>query len=124
MSMSESHVSDIKYFFQLNNSPQFMIGWLKNTKYIITVINYKEMMTKTLSRYITTLYYSDKTLIVFPDAIACVSLWSFTIVFGTDSEIDSASISQLCLKSNGITKILMKIMKNKAKRFIYSLQAR
>ena len=57
-------------------------------------------MSKTLSKYITALYYTGKTLLVLSVANCGVSLCPFTTIAGTPIEIASASISLVFLAGN------------------------
>ena len=60
--------------------------------FFIAEINDREKIVKTLHRYITTVDYADKILLVLSCASSCVLLWSFTPVSGTTVDIVSASI--------------------------------
>ena len=79
-------------------------------EFFIAKINNREKMSNTLNKYITSLEYVGKTLVVLSDTCSDVSLFSFTAAIGTLVGVASTSISLVFLVSNGIIKIFLKTM--------------
>ena len=109
--MSETHICDIK----LDKCPRFRLSRIKEIKVInfITEINDREIMRKTLNKYITAHEYANRILFVLSGESSDVSLYSFTTANGTPIGIAIASISLLFLTSNEIVKMLFKAMRKK-----------
>ena len=61
-------------------------------EFFIAKINNREKMSKTLNKYMTTLDYADKALLVLSGASNDVSLCSFTTAIDSPVAITSASI--------------------------------
>ena len=70
-------------------------------------------MSKRLSKYITSLDYFDKSLIVLSVATGSISIASFATVIGAPIGVASASFSLAFLISIGIVKKLLKTTRNK-----------
>ena len=97
--MSEAHLCDTK----LDNPLQFRFS--KITK------KQTQKMRRTLNKYMTTLNYADRTLLVLPGAVGCVSLWPFITIIRAAFGIAAASISVVLLISN--EKLFLKRMGRK-----------
>ena len=90
-------------------------------EFFINDINNREKMSKKLSKYMTTLHYTDKALLVLSGASNDVSLCSFTTAIDAPVVIASANICLVFLTSNGNLKTFLKTMgkkKNKKNCFI------
>ena len=73
---------------------QFKLNKINEIKdYFIADIRERELMSKNLSKYIASLDYLDKSLIVLSVATGSVSIASFATVIGTPIGITSASCS-------------------------------
>ena len=70
-------------------------------------------MSKRLSKYIASLDYFNKSLIVLSATSGCISIASFATVIGTPVRITIASLSLLFSLSTGIVKKLLKPTRNK-----------
>ena len=65
--------------------------WIKCKHQWITCVWYEKKMSRKLINYITTLHYTDKTLLVLSAPSSDVSLCSFATVVGAPIEIVRAS---------------------------------
>ena len=78
----------------LNDQQQFRLNKInKNKDYFITEIEERELMSKRLSKYISSFDYFDKSLIVLSVTTAGISIASFGTVIGTPVGIVRASFS-------------------------------
>ena len=76
------------------NNQQLRLDKVNEIKdYFIAEINERELMTKRLSKYITSFDYFDKFLIVLSAKSGSISIASFATVIGTHVGIASASLS-------------------------------
>ena len=82
-------------------------------------INLREMICKTLNKYITVLNYADKSLLVFSGTGIIISLFSFTTITDISVGISSASISLVFLVTNGFVKLFLKTMGNTKNRWVF-----
>ena len=73
-------------------------------------------MNKTLSKYIASFEYFDKSLIVLSVATGSISIASFATVIGAPVGIVSASFTLAFSISTGIIKKLLKTTRNKKKK--------
>ena len=73
-------------------------------------------MTKRLSKYIASLDYFNKSLIVLSITTGSISIVSFATVIGAPIGIVSASFSLAFSISTGIVKMLLKTTRNKKKK--------
>ena len=77
----------------------------------------RELMIKRLSKYIAFCDYFDKYLIVLSGTSHSISIASFSRVTGTPVGIASARISLTFSLFTGIVKKLLKITRNKKKKY-------
>ena len=82
----------------------------------ILKIKERELMSKRLSKYITSFDYFDKLLIVLSLATGSISTASFETVIGASVGIARASFSLAFSISTGIVKKLLKTMRNEKKK--------
>ena len=95
------------------NSQQFRLNKVNETKdYFIADIKKRELMSKRLSKYISSFEYLDKSFIVLSETSGSVSIASFATVIGTPVGIASASLSFTFSLSTGLVK---KVIKNNKK---------
>lgn len=78
-------------------------------------------MSETLNKNITAFDYINKTLFFCQALSSGVSFFSFTTLIGMPVDIASVSISLPFLMSNGIAKMVLKIMGKNKYRKIASL---
>ena len=76
----------------------------------------KELMSKSLSKYIASFDYFDKSLIVLSATSGSISIASFTTAIGAPVGIASASFILAFSMSTGIIKKAVKNKKNKKKK--------
>ena len=84
--------------------------------YFYQEINQQKSYSKTLNKYVTIFDYIDKILIVLKATTFGVSIISFTITVGAPVGIASASFTLILSIAKGITKILLKTIRNKKKK--------
>ena len=68
--MSKAHVCNTR----LDNPLRFRLSRIKETGFFITEINDREKISQTPNKYITSLNYADKILLVFPGGSSGASL--------------------------------------------------
>ena len=96
------------------NNQQFRLNKINEIKdYFIAEIKERELMSNRLSKYITSFYYFDKSLIVLSATSGSISIASFAAVTGTPVGITSASLSLTFLLSTGKS---LKTTRNKKKK--------
>ena len=101
----------------LNDQQQFRINKINEIKdYFVAEIKERESMNKRLSKYIASIDYFDKPLILLSAARGSISIASFATVIGAPVGIASASSSLAFSVSTGIVKKLLKITQNKNKK--------
>ena len=99
------------------NDQQFRLNRINEIKYdFVAEIKERELMSKSLSKYIASFDYFDKSLIVLSITTGSVSIASFAIVIGAPVGIVSASFSLAFSISTGIIKKLLKTTRNKKKK--------
>ena len=101
----------------LNDQQQFRLNKINETKYyFVAEIKERELMSKRLSKYITSFGYFVRSLIVLSVTIGSVSIASFASVIGAPVGIVSAGFSIAFSISTGIIKKLLKTTWNKKKK--------
>ena len=99
------------------NNQQVRLNIINEIKdYFIAEINEKELMSKRLNKYIASLDYFDKLLIVLSAASGSISIASTPTVIGTTVGIATASLSLAFSLSRGLVKKLLKTTRNKKKK--------
>ena len=100
----------------LNDQQKFELNKINEiTYYFVAEIKQKELMSKRLSKYITSFDYFAKPLIVLSVPSGSISIDSFAYVIGEPVGITSASFSPAFSIFTGIVKKLLKRTKNKNK---------
>ena len=103
----------------LNDQQQFRLNKIHEIKdYFVAEIKERELLNKSLSKYIASFDYFDKSLIVLSVTTSRMSIPSFSTVIGGPVGIPSASFSLAFLISTGIVKKLLKTTRNKKKSTI------
>ena len=96
---------------------QFKLNKINEIKdYFIADIRERELMSKNLSKYIASLDYLDKSLIVLSVATGSVSIASFATVIGAPMGIMSASCSLTFSITTRFVKKFLKTIRNKKKK--------
>ena len=73
-------------------------------------------MSKRLSKYIASLDYFDKSLIVLSATIGSISIASFATVIGTPAGIASVCLSLTFSLPTGVVKKILKTTRNEKKK--------
>ena len=99
------------------NNQQFRLNKINEIEnYVIFKIKERELMSKRLSKCITSFDYFDKSLIVLLATSGSISIASFTTVIGTPIGIASASLSLAFLLSTGLVKKILGVTRGKKKK--------
>ena len=99
--MSEAHNG----YQNLNDQKQFILNKIHEVKhYFIAEIKERELMSKRLSKYIASIDYFDKYLIVLSATSGGISIASFATAIGAPVGIASASFSFAYPINTGIIK--------------------
>ena len=100
-----------------SNEEEFRLNKINEIKdYFIDEIKEIELMSKRLSKYIASLDYFDKSIIVLSVTTGSISIASFTTVIGTPVGMMSASCSLTFSITTGIVKEFLKAIRNKKKK--------
>ena len=100
-----------------SNEQQFRLNKINEIKdYFVAEIKERELMSKRLSKYIASIDYFDKPLIVLSTTTGSISTASFATVIGAPVGIVSASFSLAFSISTGTIKKLLKATRNKKKK--------
>ena len=98
---------------QLSDQQQFRLNKINEIKdYFVAEIKERELMCKRLCKYIASLDYFDKSLIILSVTTGSISIGSFAIVLGAPVGMASATCSLAFSISTGIVK---KTVKNNKK---------
>ena len=89
---------------------------MKLNIFFVAEVKERELMSKSLSKYIASFDYIDKSLVVLSATSGCICIASFVTVIGAPVGISSASLSLTFSISTGIVKILLKTTRNKKKK--------
>ena len=101
-------------YTNLNDEQQFRLNIINEIKdYLIAEIKGRELMSETLSKYIASFGYFDKSLIVLSVTTGSISITSFAAVIAAPVGIVSASYSLSFYIFTGIVKKLLKTTRNK-----------
>ena len=99
------------------NNQQVRLNIIDEIKdYFIAEIKEKELMSKRLNKYIVSLDYFDKLLIVLSATSGSISIASTPTVIGITVGIATASLSLAFSLSRGLVKKLLKTTRNKKKK--------
>ena len=96
------------------NNQQFRLNKINEIKnYFVAEIKERELVSERLRKYIATLDYFDKSLIVLSATSGSISIPSFATVIGTPVTIASAGLKSL---SAGLAKKILKTTIDKKKK--------
>ena len=99
------------------NNQQFRLNKINEFENcFISEIKERELMSKSLSKYIASFDYFDKPLIVLSVTSGNISIASFATVIGIPVGIASASLSLTFSLCTGLVKKLSKATRNKKKK--------
>ena len=100
-----------------SNEQQFGLNKIKEIKhYLVTKIKERELMSKSLSKYIASFDHFDKLLIVLSVTTGSISIASFATVIGAPVGMMSASCSLAFSITTGFVKKFLKTIRNKKKK--------
>ena len=101
----------------LNNQQLFRLNKINEiNNYFVAEVKERELISKTLSKYIASFEYVDKSLIVLSVTSSINSITSFVTVIAPLIGIESASFSLSFSILTGIVKKLLKTRQNKNKK--------
>ena len=101
----------------LSHQQQFRLNKINEIKdYFVAEIKERQLMSKILSKYITSFDYFDKSLMFLSIATGSFSIASFAAVIGAPVGMVSASFSLAFSILRGFVKKLLKITQNKRKK--------
>ena len=99
-----------------SNDKKFRLNKINEDKgYFIAEIKEREIMSKSLSKYIASFEYFDKSLIVLSVPTGSTSIASFATVIGAPVGMMSESCSLAFLITTGFVKKFLKATRNKKK---------
>ena len=102
---------------QTIDQQQFRLNKINENKdYLVAKIKERELMSKRLSKYIDSLDYFDKWLIVLSVTNSSISIGSFATVIGAPVGTVSASFSLAFSIFTGIVKTLLKTTRKKKEK--------
>ena len=101
----------------LNDQQQFRLNKVNEIKdYFDAEIKERVLISKTLSKYIASFDYFDKSLLVLSVTTGSISIASFETVIGSPVGIASTSFSLAFSISTDIVKKMLKTTRNKKKK--------
>ena len=117
MAECNSHNMYLNLSANTPNEQEFRLNKINEIRdYFIAEIRERELMSKRLSKYISSFDYFDKTLIVLSAATSSISMASFGTLIGAPVEMMSASFSLAFSVTAGFVKKLLKTTRNKKKK--------
>ena len=114
--MVEYNSHETENIYPSLNDQQFSLNKISEVETISLKIKEKELMSKRLSKYIGSFDYFDKS-VVLSVTTGRISIASFATVIGAPIGIASASFRLAFSISTGIVKKLLKITRNKKKKY-------
>ena len=100
-----------------SNDQQFILHKINEIKdYFISEIKERELMSKNLSKYITSFECFDKSLIALSVGTSSISIPSFAAFIGAPVGMTSASCSLAFSITTGFVKRFLKTTRNKKKK--------
>ena len=103
----------------VSNEQQFRLNKINKTKdYVLAEIRERELISKNLSKYISSLDYFDKSLNILSILSGSISIASFATVIGAPAGIIGASCGFTFSITSGFVKTFLKTMRIKKKNTI------
>ena len=99
-----------------SNEQQFRLKKINEIKDFVAEIKERVVLSKSLSKYIASFDYFDKSLIVLSVTTGSISIASFATVIGAPVRMTSTSSSLAFSITTGIVKKLLKTTRNKKKK--------
>ena len=100
----------------ISNDQQFRLNKINEIKdYFIAEIRERELMSKNLSKYITSFDYLNKSLIVLSVSTGSISIASFATAIGAPVVTMSASCSLAFSITTGFVKKILKLIRTEKK---------
>ena len=101
----------------ISNEQQFRLNKISEIKdYFLAEIRERELISKNLSKYMTSLDYFDKSLKVLSILSGSISIASFATVIGAPAGIIGASCGFTFSITSGFVKKFLKTIRNKKKK--------
>ena len=101
----------------ISNEQQFRLNKINETKdYVLAEIREREIISKNLSKYISSLNYFDKSLNILSILSGSISIASFATVIGPPAGIMGASCGFMFSITSGFVKRFLKTIRNKKKK--------
>ena len=101
----------------ISNEQQFRLNKINEIKhYFSAELRQRELISKNLSKYITSLDYFDKSLNVLSILSGSISIASFATIIGVTAGIIGASCSFTFSTTSEFVKRFLKIIRNKNKK--------
>ena len=98
-----------------SNEQQFRLKKINEIKDFVAEIKERVVLSKSLSKYIASFDYFDKSLIVLSVTTGSISIASFATVIGAPVQMTSTSSSLAFSITTGIVKKLLKTTRNQKK---------
>ena len=102
---------------KLTDQTKFRLYEIKNNdNYFINEINQQKRYSKKLNKYVTSVDYIDKNLIILSATTGVISIISFTTTIGAPVGIANANFTLIFSLTTGIIKNLLNMTINKKKK--------
>ena len=101
----------------ISNEQQLKLNKINEIKdYLLTEIRERELISKNISKYISSIEYCSKSLFFLSVVASSISIASFATAIGALAGILRASCSLAFSITTGFVKTLLKTIRNKAKK--------
>ena len=115
--LSAAPLNTIPLSANIENEQQLKLNKINEIKdYILAEIRERELISKNLSKYISSLDYFDKSLYVLSILSGSISITSFASVVGVPAGIIEASCSFTFSITSGFVKRFLKAIRNEKKK--------
>ena len=115
--LSAAPLNTIPLSANIENEQQLKLNKINEIKdYILAEIRERELISKNLSKYISSLDYFDKSLYVLSILSGSISITSFASVVGVPAGIIEASCNFTFSITSGFVKRFLKAIRNEKKK--------
>ena len=115
--LSAAPLNTIPLSANISNEQQFRLNKINEIKdYFLAKIRERELISKNLSKYISSIDYFDKSLYVLSILSGSISITSFASVIGVPAGIIEESCSFRFSITSGFVKKFLKAIRNKKKK--------
>ena len=115
--LSAAPLNTIPLSANISNEQQFRLNKINEIKdYFLAKIRERELISKNLSKYISSIDYFDKSLYVLSILSGSISITSFASVIGVPAGIIEASCSFTFSITSGFVKRFLKAIRNEKKK--------